>query len=111
MTCSRAPTQLGHGGHGRDMASLLLGSASSGTGILASKLYQNVKYNAVYFHDDFRVNHKLTLNMGIRYEYETGLRGKDNALLIGFDTQHHEPDSGDARPGRPLRRARSCTPA
>jgi hypothetical protein len=78
-------------GTGSDMASLLLGYASSGTGILASQLYQNVKYNAVYFQDDFRVNHKLTLNMGMRYEYETGLRGRDNALITGFDRNITSP--------------------
>lgn len=82
---TRANPNTATAGTGSDMASLLLGYPASGTGILASKLFQNVRYNAVYFHDDFRLNPKLTLNIGVRYEYETGLRGADNALVTGFN--------------------------
>jgi hypothetical protein len=88
---TRANPNTATAGTGSDMASLLLGYASSGTGILGSKLYQNVRYNAVYFHDDFRLNHKLTINMGVRYEFETGLRGANNALLVGFDRNITSP--------------------
>lgn len=82
---TRANPNSATAGTGSDLASLLLGYSASGTGILASNLYQNVRYSAVYFHDDFRMSTKLTLNLGVRYEYETGLRGRDNALVTGFD--------------------------
>src|SRR5207302_7814654 len=36
-------------------------------------------------HDDFRVNAKLTLNIGLRYEYESGLQSELNTLIVGFD--------------------------
>ncbi|HYO80030.1 MAG TPA: TonB-dependent receptor [Bryobacteraceae bacterium] len=52
---------------------------------LGSKLHQFLDYYAGFIHDDFRVSAKLTLNLGLRYEYETGLRARDNALIVGFD--------------------------
>jgi len=82
---TRATPVRATAGTGADVASLLLGYPSVGTGILASKLFQHVNYYAAYFHDDFRVSNKLTLNVGVRYEYETGLRANDNALIVGFD--------------------------
>ena len=78
-------------GTGADVASALLGYPASGSGIIASKLFQHVDYYAFYFHDDFRVNAKLTLNLGVRYEYETGLMGNENALLVGFDRNVASP--------------------
>ncbi|MEZ5404008.1 MAG: TonB-dependent receptor [Bryobacteraceae bacterium] len=82
---TRATPVSATAGTGSDLASMLLGSAAAGDGILASALFQHVDYYALYFHDDFRLNPKLTLNLGLRYEYETGLRGNDNALIVGFD--------------------------
>ena len=36
--------------------------------------------NFAYFQDDFRVTHKLTLNLGVRYEYATPRWERDNQL-------------------------------
>ncbi len=82
---TRATPVSATAGAGSDLATMLLGYPVAGDGILASALFQHVDYYALYFHDDFRLNAKLTLNFGIRYEYETGLRGNDNALTTGFD--------------------------
>jgi outer membrane receptor protein involved in Fe transport len=38
----------------------------------------------LYLQDDFRVNNKLTLNMGVRYEYATPRWEKDN-ILSNYD--------------------------
>jgi hypothetical protein len=82
---TRATPVRATAGTGADIASMLLGYPSAGTGILASKLFQHLNYYALYFHDDFRVSSRLTLNLGLRYEYETGLMARDNALIVGFD--------------------------
>jgi hypothetical protein len=71
-------------GTGSDLAALLLGYPSSGSFLQATKMFQYVDYWGFYFHDDFRISSKLTLNYGIRYEYETGLKAVDNTLITGF---------------------------
>lgn len=78
-------------GTGSDLASLLLGFPSAGTFLQATKMFQYVDYMGFYFHDDFRVSSKLTVNFGVRYEYETGLKATNNTLITGFDTTVKSP--------------------
>jgi hypothetical protein len=70
---------------GNELASLLLGTASSATAQLATPLSVYINYYGGYLQDDFRVNSKLTLNLGLRYEYEQGLQERDNQITVGFD--------------------------
>jgi len=71
MTQGPNPTTASaNSGHG--FASLLLGAGTDGS------LLQNWKnvasqsfYHAMYFQDDWRVSRTLTLNLGLRWEYET----------------------------------------
>jgi hypothetical protein len=90
-TFTRRDPNRGNDGTGSDLASLLLGIPASGGVTLNTKFYQYVRYYGMYFHDDFRVNSKLTLNLGLRYEYETGLRDRNNALIVGFDPNVASP--------------------
>jgi hypothetical protein len=39
---------------------------------------------AIYFQDNWRVNHRLTLNLGIRYDVQRGLRERNNNLNRGL---------------------------
>lgn len=86
----RDPTRSGDG-TGADVASLLLGYPASGSLQQSTKLYTYVRYYAGYVHDDFRVSQKLTVNMGIRYEYETGLAERSNNFVVGFDRSVASP--------------------
>ncbi len=90
-TFTRRDPNRGNDGTGSDLASLLLGIPASGGVTLNTKFYQYVRYYGMYFHDDFRVNSRLTLNLGLRYEYETGLRDRNNALIVGFDPNVPSP--------------------
>ena len=72
-------------GTGASIASLLLGYPSAGTATLSPPIEDHVTYNGFFVHDDFRVNSKLTLNLGVRYEYETGLTSSLNTLIVGFN--------------------------
>jgi hypothetical protein len=72
-------------GTGSDLAALLLGYPAAVTRDVGSKLSQYLDYYAGYVHDDIRIRPDLTLNIGVRYEYETGLKARDNALIVGFD--------------------------
>ena len=64
---TRASSSVGNG-----FASLLLGTGSSGNLIQAWKNVASQSfYLAGYIQDDWRVNSKLTLNLGLRYDFET----------------------------------------
>jgi len=77
--------------YGRDIAAFLLGIASTGSGSTASQLDNSINYsvqslyNGMFFHDDWRVTPKLTLNLGVRYELEGGLTERYNRIQRGFD--------------------------
>lgn len=78
-------------GSGSDFADLLLGYPASGQVDTTTHLYTYVNYYAGYIQDDYRVTSKLTLNLGLRYEYETGIQEEYNHLVVGFDTTATNP--------------------
>jgi hypothetical protein len=78
-------------GTGAALASLLLGYPSSGSVVTSTPLENMIHYWAIYAQDDFRVNPALTLNFGLRYEYETGVYSPFNSFNPGFDTKVVNP--------------------
>ncbi len=81
-------------GTGNAIANLLLGRlnfAANNTAQISVPLRNYVNYWGGYVQDDFRVNAKLTINLGLRYEYETGLRERDNQTTVGFDRNATSP--------------------
>lgn len=70
---------------GRDLASFLLGIATSGSIDNPQTYDVSSMYHGFFIQDDWRVNSKLTLNLGLRYEYETGFREADGRMIVGFD--------------------------
>jgi hypothetical protein len=78
-------------GTGADMADMLLGTASAGTGYIPTKLYEYADYYGAYFQDDIRITKSLTVNVGLRWEREYGLQEKNNAMVVGFDTKSVNP--------------------
>jgi len=44
-----------------------------------------------YFQDDIRVSNRLTVNVGVRYEYETGISERNNHMLVGFNQSQVNP--------------------
>ena len=73
------------GSTGATPASVLLGYPLTGTLIIPAKLAITTGYNAFYLQDDWRATSKLTLNLGIRYEYEPGVHERNNRYAVGFD--------------------------
>ncbi|MCU1262169.1 MAG: TonB-dependent receptor, partial [Bryobacterales bacterium] len=88
-------------GSGIDFADALLGYPSSGSVNTTTKLFTHVNYYAGYIHDDFRVSNKLTLNMGLRYEYETGISENSNHYVTGFNQSADNPLA--AKTGYPVK--------
>jgi trimeric autotransporter adhesin len=81
-------------GTGDAIANMILGRldfANNSTAQIARPLEAFVNYYGGYVHDDFRVNSKLTLNLGLRYEYEQGMQERNNQLTVGFDRNAASP--------------------
>jgi hypothetical protein len=70
---------------GDDIADLLLGLPISGEIDLTTRLNTYLDYNALFAQDDWRLTSRLTLNLGLRWEAETGLKENNNQLAVGFD--------------------------
>jgi trimeric autotransporter adhesin len=80
---------------GNGFASFLLGASSTVTMTNANPLDGYFRYYAGYLQDDFRLNNKLTFNIGLRYEYEGAMREKQDRIVVGFDRNAKNP-IGDA---------------
>lgn len=75
---------------GSALASLLLGYVSpeadnQSRTQLSTPLETVLDYYGVYWQDDFRMTDKLSLTYGLRYEYEAGLREKEDRFTVAFD--------------------------
>ena len=71
--------------NGQDLASLLLGLPTGGNWQINATRTQSARYYSVFLQDDWRVNSSLSLNIGLRYERETGTVERYNRTLAGFD--------------------------
>lgn len=72
---------------GRDIASFLLGlPVASGTSLIDNPTAYdtNEMYMAGFFQDDWRFRQNITINLGLRYEYETGVREAQSRIVKDF---------------------------
>jgi hypothetical protein len=70
---------------GTSMASLLLGTASSGSLGYTSSLSLQSQYAGLFVQDDIKVTPSLTLSLGLRYELETPFTERYDRISYGFD--------------------------
>ena len=78
---------------GSALASFLLGLPSSGNREVITPLTIYKKYGAGFVQDDWKIRRNLTLNLGLRYEIETGT-GEANQLVTNFDFDQPSPLNG-----------------
>jgi hypothetical protein len=65
-------------------ASLLLGFPSSGSVDYATGVSIQTAYSGIYFQDDYRLTAKLTLNLGLRWEFQSPVTERYNRTTRGF---------------------------
>ena len=76
---------------GDTMASLLLGYPAGGGYVIATPNRFFTNYVGGYVQDDFRLRSNVSVNLGVRYEFEQGLREANNAFTVGFDRERSFP--------------------
>lgn len=88
-----SPNQLG-----QSAAAFLLGlpTASSFVQRAADYAEQSLSYS-FFAHDDWKVSNKLTLNIGLRWEFEQGLTERYNRSVSNFDFGYVQPFEDAAR--------------
>ena len=78
-------------------ASFLLGYPSTMTIVRASDYSEYSKTWGFFGQDDIRINKKLTLNLGLRWEFEQSLTERQNKSVSDFDLNYIQPFNGQAQ--------------
>ena len=70
---------------GNSVASMLLGTASSGSTSTISQQYWTRHYYAPFVQDDWKVTRRLTLNLGVRYDVNSPIWERHNRVDYAFN--------------------------
>jgi hypothetical protein len=97
---STAMSQATTSSTGHEFASMLLGAVDVASTVVPPVLFDTTIYydSSVYFQDNWRVNSKLTLNLGIRYEVPIGWHVPGGNGYSHVDINVPNPGAG-GRPG------------
>src|SRR5215831_7421135 len=79
---------------GDGFASFLLGTPSSGGAVYNAAPFFRSWYIAPWFQDDWKVNRRLTLNFGLRWDLDLPPDEKHNRMNIGFNEGISNPIGG-----------------
>jgi hypothetical protein len=80
---------------GQEMAAMLLGLGSGSMERPASFALQNL-YFAGFLQDDIKLTRRLTVNLGVRYEYESPLTERYDRLVAGYAFDEPSPIEAQA---------------
>ena len=82
---------------GQSVAALLLGLPGSGSIARSADYIEQSGSWGFFVQDDWKVTPRLTLNLGIRYEFETPLHERFNRSALSFDTNYTQEISAAAQ--------------
>jgi hypothetical protein len=92
---TRAYTQrdpnAGDSTSGNSVASFLLGYPASANISAGNARAEQWHYMVLFLQDDFRISSKLTLNLGVRWDVESGVTDAEDRLVRGFDFEARNP--------------------
>jgi len=69
----------------QDVASFLLGYPTGGSIEINGTRLNDTWYQAAFVQDDWKLSDRLTLNLGLRYDYEAPTTDSENRNVRGFD--------------------------
>ncbi|MCL4844705.1 MAG: TonB-dependent receptor, partial [Bryobacteraceae bacterium] len=81
---------------GNELASLLLGYPASGYADLNMNPAYRHHYYSLFFNDDWKVTPRLTLNLGVRWDYETPVVERYDRQFRGFNYDAASPIDAQA---------------
>jgi len=82
---------------GQDYAAFLLGQTTGGLIDRNASRSNQTLYHSGFFQDDFQINSRLTLNLGLRYEWEGAVDERYNRNTRGFDFVSASPIEAAAK--------------
>ena len=88
---TQANPQRADSSSGNEFASFLLGYPSGGYVDHNIDPAYRAKYYALFVQDDFKVSARLTLNLGLRWDYESPRQERYNRMLRGFGFEQASP--------------------
>ncbi len=77
---------------GDSWATFLVGAPEAGSSAYIAPQNNRVNFYALYFQDDYRISRRVTLNLGLRYEYQTGPMDPDYRLTRMVDLNDPIPE-------------------
>ncbi|SPE30807.1 hypothetical protein SBA3_170004 [Candidatus Sulfopaludibacter sp. SbA3] len=90
-TFTQANAQTATGGTGNAVASMLLGLPASGSAPINAALAYGGHYYGAFVEDDWRVTNKVTLSLGLRWDFESPVTERNNQMNAGFDLNSPSP--------------------
>jgi hypothetical protein len=81
---------------GQELAALELGIPTTGQMTHSASYASQSVYGAGYIQDNWKVNHRLTVNLGLRLEHESPVTERFDRSIRGFDTATANPISAQA---------------
>ncbi|MBV9082524.1 MAG: TonB-dependent receptor, partial [Acidobacteriaceae bacterium] len=94
----RQATQNNDGpGSGSTFGSFLLGLPSGGSFPVNDSAIYSQRFAGLYFQDDWRVGKRLTLNLGLRWDYERPITERFDRLTTNYDPNFISPISAQTQ--------------